>query len=335
MTRHVERRSVWWVAILLAACAAGCHRGRTVDRFRIGFFPTVTHGAALVALERGTLARELSPIPVEAHAFSSGPEAMEALFAGALDACFVGPMPALNAFLRSHGEAVRIVAGAAAGGAAFVVARGSGITGPSSLPGKKLGTPQLGNTQDVALRAWLVGEGLQSTDRGGSVKVLPLASPDILSLMRLGELDGAWVVEPWVARLTHEAGARIFLDESARWPGGRYPTALLVVTQKLLREHPDRVSRLLAAHVETIRWMRAHPDQARTVVADAIFKYAHKRLPPEVMADAYAHVEMTWDPLAATLPKLTEEARSLDYLPKLGDPAQSVDTRLLDAELGR
>ena len=323
------------VAVVLVIAAAGCHRGAAPDRFRIGFFPTVTHAAALALVERGTLGRALAPITVEPRAFASGPEAIEALFAGAVDACFVGPLPALNGYLRSSGEALQIVAGAASGGAAFVVAGAAHVTGPAWFHGKKLATPQLGNSQDVALRAWLVDAGLESTDRGGDVQVMPLASPDILSLMRLGELDGAWVVEPWVARLVHEAGARVYLDEKTRWPGGRYPTALLVVTRKLLDAHPDRVAKLLAAHVENIRWMKAHPDEARRLVADAIFKYSHKRLPESVMADAYAHVEVTWDPLAETLPKLAAEGRRLDYLPKQGDPKKAIDARLLDAELAR
>jgi NitT/TauT family transport system substrate-binding protein len=314
------------VTVLLVVMA-GCRgeRGAEPARLRLGYFPTVTHAVALVANERGAFARALAPVTVEARAFGSGPEAMEALFAGALDAAYVGPMPAVNAYLRTKGQAIRIVAGAAHGGAAFVVAKDSGITGPESLHKRKLATPQLGNSQDVALRAWLAAHGLRSTDRGGDVQVMPVSNPDILSLMRSGRLDGAWVVEPWVSRLVHETGARVLVDERTLWPDGRYPTAVLVVTRKLLEQHPDRVRKLVEAHAETVAWIQAHPDEARALAAQAIKTHAHKALPEAVMRDAFARVTVTSDPALETLAKVAAQGRALGYLPREGDPRDAVD----------
>jgi sulfonate transport system substrate-binding protein len=327
VTRHVS--------VLLAAALglAGCRspRARPGDRLRIGFFPTVTHAAALIADERD--AWRALPVPVETKAFAAGPEAMEALFAGALDACFIGPMPAVNGYLRSGGQAIVIVAGAAANGAGFVVGRDSGITSPESLHGKRLAAPQLGNTQDVALRIYLLKHGLRSRELGGDVQVMPIANPDILTLLRLGRLDGAWVPEPWVARLVEEAGARLFVDERDLWPGRRFPSAVLVVTRALADARPELVRALVALHVENVRWALAHPDEARALVDAGIFKAAHKRLAPKVLARAYANVALTWDPMPDALAQIVADGRRLDYLPQAGDARAAVDLSYLDAAL--
>ena len=181
------------VALTIVAALAGCH-GRSATAptaLRLGFFPNLTHGAALVGLQHGELQQALAPLAVDAKPFNAGPEAMEALFAGALDACYVGPAPAINGYLRSRGEALVIVAGAAINGAGLVVRKDANIHGPADLHGKKLASPQLGNTQDVALRMYLKDNGLQSKDRGGDVQVLPLANADILALMKQKQIDGA------------------------------------------------------------------------------------------------------------------------------------------------
>jgi NitT/TauT family transport system substrate-binding protein len=314
---------------LAALVTAGCRSSREAPpgKLRIGYFPTVTHAAALIALERGTW--KSLPVPVESKAFGAGPEAMEALFAGALDACFVGPMPAANAFVRSHGEAIVIVAGAAADGAAFVVGKDSGITGPESLHGKRLAAPQLANTQDVALRTWLEDHGSRSRERGGDVQVMPIANPDILTLMRTGQLDGAWVPEPWVSRLVLEAGGRVLVDERDLWPNRRFPSAVLVVTRQLAGSRPELVRALVASHVETVAWAHAHPAEARALVDEALLKATHKRLPPQVLAAAFANVELTTDPMPAAIQKIAADARRLGYLPD-GPVADAIDLRWLN-----
>ncbi len=323
MTRYVT------YALLALLPFAACKRApEEITRLRIGYFANVTHAAALIANARGAWSK--LPVPVEPKVFGAGPEEMEALNAGALEAAFVGPIPALTSYLRSRGESLVIVAGAAANGAAFVVAKDSGITGPESLHGKRLAAPQLGNTQDVALRIYLEEHGLKTREQGGDVQVMPIANPDILTLMRTGRLDGAWVPEPWIARLTSEAGARVLIDESDLWPNRRFSTAVLVVTKRLARERPDLVRALVEAHVETVAWAEAHPDEARKLVDDGIFATTHKRLPEHEMKAAFDHVVLTTDPTEAAIAKSLANGRKLGYLPP-GDASGLFDLSFLRA----
>jgi NitT/TauT family transport system substrate-binding protein len=325
------------VAAAVAAGAAGCRDkggGNGAKRaaptaLRIGFFPNLTHGAALVALQRDELAHALAPLGVDAKPFNAGPEAMEALFAGALDACFVGPAPAINGYLRSHGEALVIVSGAALNGAGLVVRKEANIHGPADLHGKKIASPQLGNTQDVALRVYLKENGLASKDRGGDVQVMPLANADILALMKQKQLDGAWVPEPWTTRLVDEAGGVLLVDEKDRWPDKKFPTTVLVVTKKLASEHPELVQKLVSTNVATIAWMKANGDEARKLVATGLQKWAKKALPEAILEKAYANVEPSPELLEAALKKQLADGRSLGFLPA-GDAAGMTDRRFLD-----
>jgi NitT/TauT family transport system substrate-binding protein len=326
-------RSAKFAALALTATGAICcqHRAApTATSVRLGFFPNLTHAAALVGLARGDFTRALAPLPVDAKPFNSGPEAMEALFAGALDACYVGPAPAINGYLRSRGEALVIVAGAAENGAGLVVRKRAGITGPQDLHGKKLASPQLGNTQDVALRRYLADEGLATSDRGGDVQVMPLANADILALMKQQQLDGAWVPEPWLTRLLHEADGTLLVDERERWPERRFPTTVLVVTRKLVSERPELVQRLVAAHVAAVRWIGEHPDEARALVDDGLKKWAKKSLPPQVLVEAWRRVHISARVLEPALRKQLTDARALGFVPVEGDVAGLVDRRFLD-----
>ncbi len=331
MTRFAMRATLVG-AVALAAAGGGC-RSRPAGpptALRLGFFPNLTHAAALVGLAHGELARGLAPLPVDAKPFNAGPEAMEALFAGSLDACYVGPAPAINAYLRSRGEALVIVAGAALDGAGLVVRKDAGIAAPADLHGKKLASPQLGNTQDVALRMYLADHGLQSNDRGGDVQVLPLANADILTLMKRGQLDGAWVPEPWTSRLVDEAGGRLLVDERERWPNRHFPTTVLVVTRRLAHEHPELVQKLVRAHVATVRWIAAHRDEALTLVDAGLKKWAKKSLPPELLAEAWAHVQISSELLEPELRQQLADGRALGFLPA-GDASGLTDRRFLDA----
>lgn len=324
------------LALALVAALAGCHGRHAREApasLRIGFFPNLTHGPALVGLQHGELRDALAPLSVDAKPFNAGPPAMEALFAGALDACYVGPAPAINGYLRSHGEALVIVAGAAINGAGLVVRKEAGIHGPADLHGKKLASPQLANTQDIALRMYLQENGLQSRDRGGDVQVLPLANADILALMKQKQLDGAWVPEPWTTRLIDEAGGTLLVDERDRWPQKKFPTTVLVVTKKLYAEHPDTVKKLVAAHVRTIAWMKAHPDEARQLVDTGLQKWAKKALPEELLKKAYANVEPSPELLEAELRKQLADGRALGFLPREGDVTGLTDRRILDEVL--
>src|SRR6266513_2087858 len=187
-----------------AATAASASSGENVT-LRLGYFPNITHASALVGVEKGIFADKLGPnVTLAPSAFNAGPVAVEAIFNGAIDATYVGPNPAINAFAKSNGEAIRIISGATSGGAFLVV--NPSITKPADLKGKKVATPQLGNTQDVALRSWLKANGLKSREKGGDVQVIPISNPDQLTLFLKGQIDAAWAPEPWAARLVHEGG---------------------------------------------------------------------------------------------------------------------------------
>src|SRR6202165_2045412 len=222
--------------VLMAACAIHAQQKPAV--LRIGYFPNVTHAQALVGRANGPFERALGPgARLEWKAFNAGPAAIEALFANAIDLAYVGPNPTVAGYVRSQGEAVRVIAGAASGGASLVVRKDSGIHNASDFHGRKVATPQLGNTQDVALRAWMRANGLKAREKGGDVQVIPISNPDQLTLFLKGQLDAAWAPEPWAARLVHDGGGRIFLDERDVWPDRQFVIANIIVSPKFLKEH--------------------------------------------------------------------------------------------------
>jgi NitT/TauT family transport system substrate-binding protein len=260
-------------ASIVAAASAGCGPeggapavGEKVV-LRVGHFPNVTHAQALVAhalsrAGKGWFEERLGPgVEIQWFVYNAGPSAMEALFAKSLDLTYVGPNPALNAHIRSRGEEVRIIAGAALGGSALVVHAEGGLKTAADFKGKKVATPQLGNTQDVACRAWLRAQGFRVTQLGGDVEVLPTANPDQLALFQQKALDAVWTVEPWVTRLEMEAGGKIFLEESDA------VTTVLAAGAEFLAERRELTRNFAAAHVELTEWIRSHPEEAQRLAA--------------------------------------------------------------------
>ncbi len=306
------------LALALTACAsgdAGSRPGSGPVTLRLGYFPNVTHAQPLVGLARGTFQERLGPnVRLETKTFNAGPTVIEALFAGEIDASYIGPNPAINGYVKSGGKALRVVAGAVSGGALFVVRPAAGIRSPADLAGKRLATPQLGNTQDVALRAYLQAHGLAAREQGGNVTIVPTANPDILTLFQKGEIDGAWVPEPWATRLVQEAGGVIFLDERELWPNGRFATTLLIVRTQFLDEHPDVVRNLLRAHVETTLFIRNNPDEAKRLINAAIQELTGRALPKTVIDGAWEHLEVTYEPMAASVAKAADDAFALGFL---------------------
>ena len=205
---------------------------------RLGYFPNVTHSPPSSASSTGSSRRRWATTsPSNCRPSTPGPAAVEAIFGGALDASFIGPNPSINAYAQSKGEAVRVVAGTASGGAYLVVK--PDLTA-KDLKGKTLASPQLGNTQDVALRTWLKDQGYETdTAGGGDVKILPQENAQTLDTFKAGQIDGAWVPEPWATRLVNEGGGKILVDEKDLWPDGKYVTTNLLVTTKFLDAHPD------------------------------------------------------------------------------------------------
>ena len=311
------------LTILAAGCGVGPETGSTGGgssepgmprRVTIGYFANLTHASAIAGVERKTFEKHLGPaVDLKTSIFNAGPQAVESLFAGAVDATYIGPNPAINAFARSKGEAIRIVSGATSGGAALVVR--SGIDRPDQLKGKKIASPQLGNTQDVALRAWLKSNGLKTTATGGGdVQVVPQENSQTLETFSAKAIDGAWVPEPWVSRLTVDAGAKILVDEASLWPDGRFVTAHLVVRTEFLNKHPRAVKALVAAQVESSAYLNAAPKEARALVNEAIGKLTGKKLADAVIDQAWTRLQFTNDPLASSLRSSAEHAAALGLL---------------------
>jgi NitT/TauT family transport system substrate-binding protein len=269
---------------------------------RVGAFPNITHPQAMVGKANGWFEKALgSDAKIEWKSFNAGPAAIEALFAGAIDMTYVGPNPAINGYVRSNGEALRIIVGATSGGAALVVRGDSGINKPEDFHGRRIATPQLGNTQDVALRAWLKANGLKTRDRGGDVEVMPIANPDQLTLFLKKEIDAAWAPEPWASRLVHEANGRIFLDERTLWPNGQFLTTELVVSTVYLQSHPDLVRKWIHAHIELTGWINGHIPEAKQILNQQIQKETGKALEAGVLDDSFSRLQVTYDPLHGPL----------------------------------
>ncbi len=269
---------------------------------RAGHFPNITHSQGLIGQATGWFDKALAPeARVEWKIFNAGPSAIEALFAGAIDLTYIGPNPAINGYVRSRGEALRIVAGATSGGAALVVRADSGIQKAEDFRGKKIASPQLGNTQDVALRSWLNTHRLRLREKGGDVQVIPIANPDQLTLFIKKEIDGAWAPEPWASRLIREAGGRLFFDERDLWPDGQFVTAHLIVSTKFLREHRGLVKKWIKAHVELTEWINKNLPEAKRVLNQEIKKETGKALPAEVLDDSFSRLQVTYDPIRSSL----------------------------------
>lgn len=319
--------SLLLLSLLSAGCvpsAAATAPGKPAVTIRLGYFPNLTHAVGLVGVARGTFQAAMGPgATLDVKTFNAGPSVIEAMFAGEIDLSYIGPNPAINGYVKSKGEALRILAGATSGGALFIVRPEANIQTPADLAGKRLATPQLGNTQDVALRSYLQQHGLETADKGGTVEIIPTQNPDILTLFKQGQIDGAWVPEPWATRLLQEAGGQVFLDERTLWPGGQFVTTHLIVSKKFLDEHPDLVRVFLQAHVETVQFINANPDEAKKIVNAEIERITTKALPEAVIGQAFTNLEITYDPIASSLFKSAEDAFSLGFLgetqPDLGD----------------
>ena len=311
-------------AVTLAGCSSGSSQrskeagsvaepGEKVT-LRLGYFTNITHAPALVGLEKGIFADKLGPdVTLAPSVFNAGPAAVEAIFSGAIDATYVGPNPAINAFAKSNGQAVRIISGATSGGAFLVV--NPSINSAADLKGKKVATPQLGNTQDVALRSWLKGQGLiTDTQGGGDVSVVPQDNAQALEAFKSGAIAGAWEPEPWATRMVQEGKGKVLVDEKALWPGGQFVTTQLMVRTPFLKDHPDVVQHLLEGEVAAIDFMNANPAEAKTLANQALQKATGKALPQAVLDAAWPHMTFTNDPIASSLRKGADNAKAVGLL---------------------
>jgi NitT/TauT family transport system substrate-binding protein len=282
---------------------------------RVGAFPNITHPQAMVGRANGWFERAMGPnVKIDWKIFNAGPSAIEALFAGAIDMTYVGPNPTISGYVRSQGEALKVMAGAASGGAALVVRSDSGINKPEDFHGKRVASPQLGNTQDVALRAWLKSHGMKPIDKGGDVQVLPMANPDQLTLFLKKQLDAAWAPEPWATRLIREGNGRLFLDERDLWPDRQFVITNLIVSSKFLREHRDLVKNWVRAQVELTDWINAHLLPAKKLLNEQIQRETGKALPSAIVDEAFTRIEITDDPIRSSLVRSAQSAYEAGFL---------------------
>lgn len=290
--------------------------GTPAAQLRLGYFANVTHAPAVIGVQQGLIANALKAAGTNSlttQVFNAGPAEIEALNADAIDAAYVGPNPAINSFAQSKGQSLVVVAGVAAGGAQLVVR--PGITSASQLKGATLATPQLGNTQDVALRAWLAKQGYKISPSGsGDVTIDPTDNAQTLKLFQAGKLDGAWLPEPWASRLVLQAGAHVLVDEKTLWDGsqtgkpGLFPTTVLVVNKKFAADHPQTVEALVKGDASAIDWLnKASDTQKVEAVNDGLKAAAGQALPTDVVQRALTNITFTTDPLAGAYPKLLQD----------------------------
>jgi len=306
MRRALLTAGVAAVTVLAAGCAssnatAGSAPGSSPVTLRLGFLANITHEPALVGLAKGFFTKDLGRnVTLKTTVFSSGTEETTALLAGQLDAAYVGPNPAINAWHKSNGTAIKIISGAASGGASLVVKKG--ITSASQLKGKSLATPSLGNTQDVALRYWLKQHGLNTTPTGGgdvSIKPIKPNSAAVLEFAS-GQIDGGWEPEPYATEMVLDGGARL-VNEASLWPGGKFVTTNLVVTQSFLAAHPSAVNGLLKAQIQANSYINSNSTAAASAANAELTRLLGKGLKPNVLSAALPYITFTNDPVASSL----------------------------------
>ncbi len=315
--------------IALAAFAAiicNTFSAQAETRIRFGHFPNITHAQALVAHQlsrqgKGWFEERLGKdVKIDWFVYNAGPSAMEAIFADSVDLTYVGPSPSLNAFSKSGGEEIRIIAGSATGGAALVVQSDSTIKTGADFRGKRIATPQLGNTQDVACRAWLASQGLKITQLGGDAQVLPTENPDQLSLFQQKKLDAAWTVEPWVSRLVREAGGKVFLEDKDSI------ATVLVSSVKFLKDHRDLAKKLVAAQKELTEWIKTHPEEAQKMVVAELSEETKGKISPELVAAAWSRITPTSEVSLDALETFVKTAQSVGFLRSAPDLGPIIET---------
>jgi NitT/TauT family transport system substrate-binding protein len=320
MIQKHPRFPVFIRALLLPALAfafSGCGR-KAADQtvLRVGYFPNITHaqgviGSTLTAekKEQAWFERRLGPgVRVEWYAFNAGPTAMESMMVNSIDMTYVGPNPSLNAYMRTQGGDIRVVAGSANGGAALLIRPAANINQPADFAGKKLATPQFGNTQDIAARVWLGAHGFNITQTGGDVSVIPTANPDQLALFQQGKIDAVWTVEPWVSRIEREAGGRVLVDESDAI------TTVLVASVRALKEKPGLVARFTQAHRELTEWVNQNPAEAQALVQRGITETVRREIPLDLVQASWKRLHFTADASLQPFEKLVKEARELGFI---------------------
>lgn len=319
MTRSRSRRALAVVvaAIAALALAAGCSRAQEApssapvadqgpaQQLRLGYFPNITHAGALIGVQNGLFAQNLGQTKLATQTFNAGPEETAALLGNSIDIGFIGSGPAINAY-KQNPDGVRVISGATSGGAQLVVR--PGITGPQQLLGKKIATPQLGNTQDIALKKWLKENNLPVGTGPGAVEVVNIDNARALDAYKTGQLDGGWLPEPYASQFVLQAGATQLIDERTLWPNGQFPTTVVIARTDFVQAHPATVAAFLKGLVAAEDLGTTNPAAAKAAANAGLGASGSKPLPQNVLDRAWSTVSLNPDPLAALFPQLAQDA---------------------------
>ncbi|MFF5007233.1 aliphatic sulfonate ABC transporter substrate-binding protein [Streptomyces phaeochromogenes] len=288
----------------------------SADTVRIGYFPNLTHATALVGDQEGLLQKELGGTKATYSQFNAGPAEIEALNSGSIDIGWIGPSPAINGYSTTDGKGLRIIGGSASGGVKLVV-NPDKVKSLKDIKGKKIATPQLGNTQDVAFLNWIAEQGwkVDAQSGKGDVSVVRTDNKITPDAYKSGSIDGAWVPEPTASKLVAEGG-KVLLDEADLWPDKKFVITNIIVSQTFLKEHPDVVQAVLRGSVKTNTWINANPDKAKAAANAKLQELSGKPLPADVLDPAWKSIQFTDDPLASTLNTEAEHAVKAGLLKK-------------------
>ena len=289
------------------------------DKIRVAFFPSIGHIIPIVGLEEKFFEKGIGEEKqIETKLFDSGPQVIESIFSGSIDIAYVGPGPIINGFLKSDGKDIKILSGAASGGASFIIQPNSGLESLENFDGKRIASPQISNSQDISLRHYLESHGLKSVEKGGTVFVLNISNPDIYTLFAKGDIDGAWVPEPWATILVQELdGIRLFNEEKL-WPNEEFASVLLIVRTKYLENNPETVQKWVESHEKTVTWINSNPNKSKSLFSNFLIDYMGKSLPTKIIDESFSNISITSDPIKNSVIVFAERADSLGYLGRSG-----------------
>lgn len=308
------------------------HEVTAENKIRVAFFPNINHIVPIVGMENGFFSKNMEGTEIETRLFDSGPQVIESMFSNSIDIGYVGPGPAINGFLQSKNNGIQIISGAASNGVSFVVHPNSQIKSAKDLNGKRLAAPLIGNTQDISLRTYLYENGLQSAEKGGTVYVFNLENAEIYTLFAKGDIDGAWVPEPWASRLVLELGGIRLFNEEDLWPQKQFASVVLIARSDFLKKHPEIVSKWLKANAETVNWVNENPDQSKIIFNQFLKKTLGKSLKANIIDEAFSHIQITTDPQIDSIYTFAEHAYSIGYLGRQGYNLDGIfhDTELVE-----
>ena len=321
-------------AISIIAAMNHSNYSGSENRIRVAFFPNVGHAIPIIGTETGIFSNGLgNQTVIETKLFDSGPQVIESLFANSIDIAYVGPGPAINGFLKSENKGIKILSGAASGGASFIVHPDSSISSVQDFPGKRIAAPQIGNSQDISLRTYLSENGLTPAEKGGSVVVFNIPNPDIYTLFVKGEIDAAWVPEPWATILVNELGGKRLFYEEELWPDKQFASVLLIGRSDFIEKHPQIIQNWISSHMETVDRINSNPNESELIFNQFLKKTLGQSLPEQIVSESLANLEITSDPITNSIYIFAERADSLGYLGRHGYDLEGIFYEAKETEL--